>query len=96
MGANFVHENNIYWLMGAGKFDLSTPSSLGISDSIANPEFVSFSFTGERVNPTGLDLRLKQTSPALNSATTSVYDVDILKNPVPKGAGPDIGAFESY
>ncbi|MBK9616189.1 MAG: hypothetical protein IPO35_12040 [Uliginosibacterium sp.] len=94
MGAKFVHDHNIYWLTGAGKFDTSGTASLGSSDRILDPQFVSFSLQGERVNTSTLDLRLKATSPAINAGATAGYAMDYLKNPVPRGGAPDIGAYE--
>jgi hypothetical protein len=94
MGAKFVHDHNIYWLTGGGKFDTSGTASLGNSDRILDPQFMSFSMQGERVNTATLDLRLKPTSPAINAGATASYAMDYLKNPVPRGGAPDIGAYE--
>ena len=83
LGNNFVHDHNMYQLVGGG--ELGANWTLNATESIADPKFVDYA---------NLDLRLTAGSPAIDVGGASSYNVDVLGTAVPTGKAPDMGAYE--
>jgi len=93
----FTRENNLYY-----RLDNPSPSdsanysafmrlvvgggaSLGKNDRIGDPMFVNFK---------NRDYRLRAQSPAVDAGADLGYTLDFDNNPIPRGAAPDMGAYE--
>ena len=76
---NFPHDHNVF------SPSVSIGYSLGAGDIVAAPAFL---------DAANRNLRLTQTSPAVDNATTAVASTDLDGNGVTAGLGTDIGAFE--
>lgn len=85
----FNESNNIYWKTGGNPLVDFRGFQMSDTSKIVNPQFVSRSAG---------DLRLKPTSPAIDTgssvAVNAGYASDFNQVPVPQGARPDIGAHE--
>jgi hypothetical protein len=78
-----VHQSNLYWLTNASFGD----AGFGVSASefAANPLLR---------NPAADDYRLSAGSMAIDRGQPLGYTVDLDELPMPKGNGPDLGAYE--
>jgi hypothetical protein len=86
LGANLIHDHNIYQFYGNGKLTGDTAGfKLGSTEFIVDPQFVDYA---------NQDLRLKPASPAINAGVVASYATDVLQTTVPTGNAPDIGAYE--
>ncbi|MBL7113342.1 MAG: ADP-ribosylglycohydrolase family protein [Bacteroidales bacterium] len=77
--------NNIYYSVDKS-LDNPKGYTLGEGEIIVDPLFVNYA---------DRDLHLLEGSPAIDMGKTSRYSMDLDNNPVPKGNGSDLGAFES-
>ena len=77
----FIHESNLYYL--GGKMNIGIEPGPG--DKTGDPLFQNF---------TEKDFHLKAGSPAIDAGVNLKYTTDFDNSIVPKGAAPDIGAFE--
>lgn len=79
--SGFIHENNLYYFGGKKNIGM-TP---GPGDKIGDPLFK---------NVNNKEFHLKKGSPAIDAGVDLNYSIDFDNNIVPKGAAPDIGAYE--
>jgi parallel beta-helix repeat protein len=87
-GAKNTIANNLVYGNGSG-ISLRKGAALGTIE--ADPQFVDFKPDGSG------SYRLKRTSPAVNSGLSRYAPAtDIDNAPRPRGAAPDIGAYENY
>jgi hypothetical protein len=78
-----VHQSNLYWLTNASFGDAGFAFSA--TEFAANPMLR---------NPAGEDYRLATGSMAIDRGQPLGYTVDLDALPMPKGNGPDLGAYE--
>ncbi len=80
-GGSFIHENNVYGLLGAAGVGVG----LGPNERIADPMLAD-------VN--AKDFHLRPESPAIGRGRNLGYTADFDGVPVPQDAPPDIGAYQ--
>lgn len=87
LGSNVIHENNLYYFYGGGKFH-NDNWKLTPSEKLADAKFI---------NPAAKDFRLQSASPAIDaSAAGSVplYNYDLGGGLTATGLRADLGAYE--
>ncbi len=86
---NYIHQNNIYKLVGSAKTGFGSGNTVNTSEAITTtPVFT----TTPSMNST--ELLLAAGSPAIDKGANLGYTVDRIGNAVPKGLAPDAGAYE--
>lgn len=81
----FNESNNIYWNTSGTPIVQFMNFSMSPTSMIANPLFV---------NRANQNFRLQPDSPAIDAGMNCSWRKDLDDNPVPQGAGNDIGAYE--
>lgn len=84
LGSNVIHENNLYYFYGSGKFH-NDNWKLNASEKLANAKFA---------NPAAKDFRLLSGSPAIDAGKPPLYAVDLAGVASQTGSAADMGAYE--